>query len=201
LLNESLRNRRCFVDIFWPFEPPTEHPHKLPNLIVKELPNFHPTETVNCKPPHLASSRSTSQLRRPQLPVQNRSPQARRVFYTPFSSGQALFLNPSEASNSLPGARLLTALLAAFPRNERRIIRTLRSSATLLSQFFCTPQALCCRDPRQSDSRPLSTDHIDYCQILSPKAGLVLARDRIETEHHLQPRIRQAAPGSSLHKQ
>ena len=26
--------------------PPTEHPHKLPNLIVKELPDFHPTETV-----------------------------------------------------------------------------------------------------------------------------------------------------------
>jgi len=31
---------RCFVDIFWPFKPLTEHPHKLPNLIVKERVDF-----------------------------------------------------------------------------------------------------------------------------------------------------------------
>ena len=30
--------------------PPTEHPHKLPNLIVKEPPDLHLAETVNLSP-------------------------------------------------------------------------------------------------------------------------------------------------------
>jgi hypothetical protein len=40
---------------FWLHKPPTEHPHKLPNLIVKELPDFHPTETVNYECPRILS--------------------------------------------------------------------------------------------------------------------------------------------------
>jgi len=37
LLNESLQNRRCFVEYIGRLRPTTEHPHKLPDQSVKEL--------------------------------------------------------------------------------------------------------------------------------------------------------------------
>ena len=49
--------------------PPTEHPHKLPNLIVKELPDFHPTETISLArpPPTVNTSAPPAPLQAPPL--------------------------------------------------------------------------------------------------------------------------------------
>ena len=111
----------------WPLRPPTEHPHKLPNLIVKEPPNFYAglrrsilsarPLAVNTKGPRLQPARAA-----PKPPAA----QASRVFYPPTPPRQAFFKPtpppspiPAQTAAYLPGISPSCPLGIACPETDR----------------------------------------------------------------------------------
>jgi len=86
----------------WPLRPPTEHPHKLPNLIVKEPFNLRRTETVNLSltTPYRQYPMATSGTRPEPVPI-NRPPE-RAAYSTPQPNAVKSFLRQLSAHQRNP---------------------------------------------------------------------------------------------------